>query len=307
MAAGIDRPLRAALLASPRRRRVDRLLVRILPITAAAAGLAVAGIVGFVLLESLPALRAVGLWAPLTDARWQPLSGRYGMASMLAATLTVAALAALIAAPLGIGTAIFARCWAPPWLGRLLRAVQIILAGTPSVVFGVWGLTVVVPWIAAWQPPGASVLAAAIVLAMMIVPTVALTTDAAIAGVPTNVTCGAAALGMRKGAVCIRVTLPAARRGVLAGLVLAFGRAIGETMAVLMVAGNVVQWPHSLFTPVRTLTANIALEAGYASDAHRSVLFVGGLLLLGVVVLLSACSGWLSGTRPPHERGSPHA
>jgi phosphate transport system permease protein len=122
---------------------------------------------------------------------------------------------------------------------------------------------------------------------MMILPTIALTAQAALAGVPAELGQGAAALGLRRDAVLLRVALPAARRGILAGIVLALGRAAGETMAVVMVAGNVVQWPDSVFAPVRTLTANIALEMGYATDRHRSVLFLGGLLLLAMVLLFA--------------------
>jgi phosphate transport system permease protein len=209
------------------------------------------------------------------------------MAPMLCATLCVGFGATLLAAPLGVATAIFVTTWSPRWLARSLRVAQVVLAGLPSVVFGHWGLTHLVPWVAAWQPPGASLLAAILVLTMMILPTIALTAQAALAGVPAELGQGAAALGLRRDAVLLRVALPAARRGILAGIVLALGRAAGETMAVVMVAGNVVQWPDSVFAPVRTLTANIALEMGYATDRHRSVLFLGGLLLLAMVLLFA--------------------
>lgn len=277
----------SSALSASRRSARDRRFRRLLAIPAALAGIAVLGIAAFVIAEASPALRSIGLWAPLADAQWQPASGAFGMAPMLAATLVIALGALLLAAPLGVGAAAFARMWAPRPLARVLRGAQILLAGLPSVVFGAWGLVVVVPAVAAWQPPGASVLAATLVLALMILPTIALAADAAIAGVPGDLVQGAAALGLRRGAVLRHVVLPMARRGIGAGLVLALGRAVGETMAVLMVAGNVVQWPTSVFAPVRTLTANIALEMGYASEAHRSVLFVGGLLLLAMVAALT--------------------
>ena len=253
--------------------------------TAVSAGI-VLGIIGFALIESWPAVQRIGVAAPLLDAEWQPLSGSFGMAPMLLTTLLVSVGALLIALPLGVGTAAFARTWAPRPVARGLRAVQILLAGLPSVVYGAWGLSVLVPLIGAWQAPGASLLAGVLVLALMILPTVALSADAAIAGVPRDLRSGAAALGLRPAAALVRVTLPAARRGILAGAILALGRAVGETMAVLMVAGNRVQWPTDLFASVRTLTANIALEMGYAGSEHRAVLFLGGLFLLLMVAAL---------------------
>lgn len=265
----------------------DRALLLGLPLTAAATGLVVFGVAGFVALEAAPALRRVGLWSALTDGTWHPLEGSFGMAAMLGATLCIGFGAVLVATPLGIASAAFARVWAPRPLARALRIVLVLLAGVPSVVFGQWGLTVLVPWIGAWRAPGASLLAAVLVLALMILPTIALSADAALAGVAPELRRGAAALGLRRGAALVRVVLPAAWRGIAAGIVLALGRAIGETMAVVMVAGNVVQWPDSVFAPVRTLTANIALEMGYAARAHRSALFLGGLLLLAVVGTLA--------------------
>jgi ABC-type molybdate transport system permease subunit len=158
-----------------------------------------------------------------------------------------------------------------------------LLAGIPSVVFGLWGLTVLVPLIGQWQPPGASLLAAVLILAMMTLPTVALTSRAALAATPPSLYQGAAMLGMSRHRILLGVLVPAARRGILGGVLLAIARALGETMAVLMVAGNVVQTPTSLFDPIRVLTANIALEMAYAVDQHRSSLFVSGLLLMAMV------------------------
>ena len=156
----------------------------------------------------------------------------------------------------------------------------------PSVVFGFWGLLVLVPWIARLAPPGASVLAGMLVLALMILPLVALTADAALAQVPQQYLRGAAAMGLSRWGTIRKITLPVAMPGILSGVVLQTGRALGETMAVLMVSGNVVQVPSSWFQPVRTLTANIALEMSYAVDQHRTALFVSGLLLLILTIVL---------------------
>ena len=172
-----------------------------------------------------------------------------------------------------------------------------LLAGIPSVVYGLWGLVVLVPIIQGWQPPGASVLAGILVLALMIVPTVALFADAALRQVPMHLISAAAALGMRRWTITTKVMLPAARHGIGAGVMLAFGRALGETLAMVMVCGNIVQVPASLFDPVRTLTANIALEMAYAQGAQRSALFASGLALLALVILTSGLARRAGGVR----------
>ena len=258
------------------------------------AGVLSSVIVGMILLflikESWPLLSSVGVMRFLTDASWHPLQMLYGKTPMLVGTLLTSVLATLIAAPLGIGSALFCRYLAAPSFARVQRALVALLAGIPSVVYGFWGLVVLVPLIAAVAPPGASVLAASIVLAIMILPTIALTTDAALGAIPASYEQGAVALGLSREATMIEVVLPAAKSGIVAGILLAFARALGETMAVLMVAGNVVQIPTSVFDPVRTLTANIALEMAYATGAHRQSLFVSGLaltLLVGVIVVVA--------------------
>jgi phosphate transport system permease protein len=254
-------------------------------------------IVAFLLMEAWPVLHEQG-WRRFSAAAWQPAERMFGLAPMLAGTLISSLLALLIAAPLGLASALFIRYYAPARLAGMYRWVMALLAGIPSVVFGFWGLTEIVPLIGAWQPPGASLLAAALILALMILPTVAVTSDAALAAVPDAYRHGAGALGLSRRAMINGVLIPAARAGIAAGLVLALARALGETMAVMMVAGNVVQVPDSLFDPVRTLTANIALEMAYAVGDHRAALFVSGLALLVMVSVLS----WLA----MRVRGSLH-
>jgi phosphate transport system permease protein len=158
-----------------------------------------------------------------------------------------------------------------------------LLAGIPSVVYGLWGLVVLVPLITQVQPPGSSLLAGILIVALMILPTVALLTEASLASLPPAYWRGSAALGLGTWATVQGVCLPAIRSGMLTAVMLATARALGETMAVLMVCGNVVQVPESVFAPVRTLTANIALEMAYALDLHRSALFASGLVLMLVV------------------------
>ncbi len=272
------------------RSRGDRCLVASLAITAALAGAMFVLILVFLIGESLPSLRRVGVVRFLTDSGWRPMgrgvSGRFGLFPMLVGSLMVAGGALLIAVPMGVVSAVFSRFFAPRWVGRVYRGMIELLAGVPSVVYGFWGLVVLVPWINWLHPPGQSLLAGVLILSLMILPTVALLADAALRSVPGVYLSGAAALGMGRWAVVRGVALPAARGGILTGVLLAGARAIGETMAVVMVCGNVVQVPRSVFDPVRTITANIALEMGYATQQHRSALFVSGLVLMMLVGVL---------------------
>ena len=161
------------------------------------------------------------------------------------------------------------------------------------MVYGFWGLTTLVPLINQLHLPGASLLAGILVLTLMILPTVALTAHAALLAVPADYLRGAAALGMSRWGMIRGVALPSAKMGIVAGIILAAGRAIGETMAVLMVTGNVVQHAASLFNPIRTLAANIALEMPYAMGDHRAALFVSGLTLMLLVMMLWGVAAWL--------------
>ncbi|MCP4453849.1 MAG: ABC transporter permease subunit, partial [Planctomycetes bacterium] len=174
-----------------------------------------------------------------------------------------------------------------------------LLSGIPSVVFGFWGLMVLVPLIASFHPPGPSLMAGVLILTLMILPTIALVADTSLANVPREYLQGAAALGLRRWAIIRHVVLPTAKSGLFTGILLQTGRAIGETMAILMVAGNVVQTPTSIFDPIRTLTANIALEMAYAVGDHRSALFLSGLLLLTMVMGLILLADRI-------HRSSPH-
>lgn len=243
-------------------------------------------IAAFLLRESWSAL-IDGHWRSFIDSDgWFPSSGEFNLWPMLAATVLAMLGALFLAIPVGLASALFIAFIAPVRMANGYRRLIVLLAGIPSVVYGLWGLTVLVPIITQWQPPGASLLAAILILALMILPTIVLTSDAALTAVPTEWLQGGHALGMTRKGVLLNIALPAAQSGVLSGILLAATRALGETMAVLMVAGNVVQIPHSLFDPVRVLTANMALEMAYATGSHRASLFVSGLLLLILVSLL---------------------
>lgn len=247
----------------------------------------------FLIHESWPALSTIPITRFLTDTSWHPLEGAYNLMPMLSGTLLASMGALLLTVPLGLASAIFIVFYAPPYPAAIYKRLIELLSGIPSVVFGFWGLMTLVPLINQWHPPGASLLAGIGVLTLMILPTVTLTAYTALAAVPKEWLRNAAALGLSHWGIIKGVALPAAKTGIAAGIILAAARALGETMAVLMVAGNVVQYPETLFDPVRTLAANIALEAAYAMGDHRAVLFVSGLLLMLLVMVLSGMAGLL--------------
>lgn len=272
----------------------DRLVIGLLRLCATFAGAIVLFIVVFLAIESTPALRHIGLFRFFTDASWYPSQGLYNLTPMLWGTLFAMVGSVLIATPLGILSAIFCHYYAPPAIARPYRRLIELLAGIPSVVYGFWGLVVLVPLIGAIHPPGPSLLAGIVILTIMILPTIALMADASLANLPQQYLRGAAALGLPRWATIRGVVFPAAKSGLFTGVILETGRAIGETMAILMVCGNVVQTPHSLFDPMRTLTANIALEMAYALGDHRAALFVSGLVLMGMIAALVAAADWIS-------------
>jgi phosphate transport system permease protein len=267
------------------RSNIDRLLWQALRLIALLTGSLLLLVVGFVIHDAWPALQHIGLRRFFTDPDWYPTEGTYRLTSMVWGTVWATAGSILLAAPLGILSALFCHFYAPPLLSRWYRRLIELLAGIPSVVFGFWGLVVLVPIIHRWHPPGPSLLAGILILTLMILPTIMLVAHASLAQVPVAYIHSATALGIGRWAMIWRVLLPAARFGLLTGILLGLVRALGETMAVLMVCGNVVQTPSHVFDPIRTLTANIALEMAYALGHHRAALFVSGLLLMGLVVL----------------------
>jgi phosphate transport system permease protein len=265
---------------------LDTLILWLLRIAAGFSGGVVLLILFFLLAESSPLLSDIQAVRFVTDSSWQPTEGAFNLAPMLSGTLYAAGGALLLATPLGIASALFVAYYAPSYVACIYRRLVELLAGIPSVVYGFWGLTTLVPLINQLHPPGASLLAGILVLTLMILPTIALTAHAALLAVPGEYLRGAAALGMSQWGIVRGVVLPTARTGITAGIILAAGRAIGETMAVLMVTGNVVQHASSVYDPIRTLAANIALEMPYAVSDHRAALFVSGLALMLLVITL---------------------
>lgn len=276
--------------------RVDDWVGGILRSLSLVACVLVGSIAGFLVLESLPALRTLGPRL-ITDSQWYPAAdatgGSFGLLPMIVGTLAVTAGAVLLAAPAGVASAVFCQFYAPRWVAAWYRKLIELLAGIPSVVYGFWGLVVLAPQVARLHPPGFNLLTGMLIVGLMILPTVMLVVEAALAAVPRSYIVGAAALGLGRWSIVRNIVLPEARGGIITGVVLGMARAVGETMAVVMVCGNVVRVPRGLFDPVRTLTANIALEMGYALSIHRSALFASGLLLLVMAAGMILALEWV--------------
>lgn len=250
--------------------------------------LSVAVITVYVLAKGTPAIFKTGIGEFLATTSWQPEAGEFGILSMIAASLLGTLGAITIGVIIGIFTAVFLAELAPKKLASVIRPAVELLAGIPSVVYGFFGLMVLVPLISKYLGgAGNSLLAVIIILAVMILPTVISMSETSIRAVPSALKEGSLALGASHIQTIFRVLLPAARSGIMASIVLGTGRAIGETMAVILVSGNTPLVPRALTDRVRTLTANIALEMGYASGLHQETLFATGVVLFVFIMLLN--------------------
>ena len=269
----------------------ESLARRLFLLTALSAIASLLLIAVFIFKEGVPFIFRVGVRDFLFSSDWQPQAGKFGIYPMMIASVWVTLGAMVIGAPLGVGGAIFLNEFLPRPFLRVIKPCVELLAGIPSVVYGFIGVMVVAPFIRAHLGgPGLSVLAASLILGLMILPTVISISSDAIGAVPQSYREGALALGATRWQSVHMVVLKAARPGIIASIILAMGRAIGETMAVIMVAGNAVRVPHSPLDSVRTLTANIALEMGYATGLHRQALFATGVVLFVIIMLLNAAA-----------------
>jgi phosphate transport system permease protein len=252
-------------------------------------------ITGFIFVQGAPIIWHVGFFNFLFGMSWAPGHGEYGIFPMIVGTFAVTLGAALLGVPIGISCAIFLTEFSPLPLRNIFRPCIQLLAGIPSVVYGFWGLIFIVPFIRdRLGGPGLSILAGCIILAIMILPTVISITEVSILALPRQYKEGALALGMTHWQTIRTVMLPAAKSGIVAAVILGIGRAVGETMAVIMILGNAVAVPRSILDPVRTLTTNIGIEMGYATDEHREALFATGIVLFVIIMILNSTAQYIT-------------
>ena len=247
----------------------------------------------FLFANGLPAMKEIGLLNFLTGAKWKPGNDIYGILPMILGSIYITAGAVVIGVPIGLLTAIFMAYYCPKRLYGLLKPCTELLAGIPSIVYGFFGMVIIVPCIRTVAAlfdvdiSGSSILAASILLGIMILPTIIGVSEAALRAVPSAYYEGAVAMGARHERAVFTVMLPAAKSGVLAGVVLGIGRAIGETMAVIMVAGNQPRLTGNMLKGIRTMTANIVIEMGYATGLHREALIATGVVLFVFILIIN--------------------
>ncbi len=252
----------------------------------------------FIFKEGLPLILHTGLSKFLLSSHWAPTKGHFGILAMIVSSLLVTLGALVLGVPLGLAGAIVLAEFSPERLKSLLKPTLELLAGIPSVVYGFLGVIWLVPLIRDHLGgPGLSLLTAAVILGIMILPTVISISIDALSAVPDLYRDGSIALGATQWQTVRRVVLPAASSGIITAIILGMGRAVGETMAVIMVAGNALKLPTSILDPVRTLTSNIALELGYASGLHREALFATGIVLFVIIMLLNFTATLITGRR----------
>lgn len=254
--------------------------------------LAVALICIFLFANGVPAMAKIGFGKFLLGRTWQAGNGLFGIFPMIIGSIYVTAGAIIVGVPIGILAAVFLARFCPKPLYRIMKPGVELLAGIPSVVYGFFGLMIIVPWVRDTFRPyyggnGLSLFSAALLLGIMILPTIISISESAIRAVPDKYYQGALALGATHERSVFRTVVPAAKSGIMAGIVLGIGRAFGETMAVIMIAGNQAWIPDNMFQGIRTLTANIVMEMGYAQDLHREALIATGVELFVFILIIN--------------------
>lgn len=244
----------------------------------------------FLFINGIPAMAKIGVFDFLLGTKWAPSNepASYGIWPMILGSIYITVGAVILGVPIGVMTAIFLSRFCPKKLYRIIKPAIELLAGIPSVVYGFFGMIVLVPFIRGlFGGNGYGILTASILLAIMILPTIISVSESAINAVPNSYYEGALALGATKERSVFSTVVPAAKSGILAGVVLGIGRAVGETMAVILVAGNSSVVPDSILSGVRTLTTNIVLEMGYATDLHRDALIATGVVLFVLILIIN--------------------
>ncbi len=252
----------------------------------------------FIFGEGLPLIWKIGPKAFILGQRWVPSQGSLGILPMIVGSFWVTLGALLLGIPLGLACAIFLSEWTPPLAATFLRPAIQLLAAIPSVIYGFWGLVVLVPLVRNYLGgPGLSILSGSLILGFMILPTIISISEDSLRALPPTYKAGGLALGATHWQTIWRVLVPAARSGIVASIILGMGRAIGETMAMIMILGNAVKMPTSFLDSARTLTTNIGIEMGYASGDHRQALFATGIVLFFIIMILNSLAIFLSRRR----------
>ena len=263
-------------------------------VAAALSILAVGLICVFLFANGVPAIGEIGAFDFLLGQKWKPSNQMYGIFPMIIGSIYVTAGAVLIGVPLGILCAVFLAWFCPQKLYKIIKPAVELLAGIPSIVYGFFGLVVLVPIMQnLFGGSGKGVLTASVLLGIMILPTIIGVSESSIRAVPKSYYEGSLGLGATHERSVFFAVLPAAKQGILAGVILGVGRAIGETMAVIMVAGNQPVVPNSIFSGVRTMTANIVMEMGYAADLHREALLATAVVLFVFILIINLCFSML--------------
>ncbi|MBQ7021133.1 MAG: phosphate ABC transporter permease subunit PstC [Phascolarctobacterium sp.] len=257
---------------------------------------AVVMICSFLFVGGMPALEKIGVMKFLLGTQWRPSSELYGILPMILGSMYVTMGALIFGVPIGILTAIFMARFCPRKLYRFFKPMVELMAGIPSVIYGFVGLVVLVPLVRDnFGGTGSSMLTAAVLLGIMILPTIVTVAEAALRAVPESYYEGALALGADHVRSVFFTIVPAAKSGIVAAIILGLGRAVGETMAVIMVAGNQARMPQGLLEGVRTMTTNIVIEMGYATDLHYDALIATALVLFLFIVLLNLSFAYFKG------------
>ena len=256
--------------------------------------LAVGLICVFLFANGVPAIGEIGVFDFLLGQKWKPGNSIFGIFPMIVGSVYVTAGAIIVGVPLGILCAVFLAWFCPKKLYKIIKPAVELLAGIPSIVYGFFGLVVLVPIMQnLFGGSGKGVLTASILLGIMILPTIIGVSESSIRAVPQSYYEGSLGLGATHERSVFFAVLPAAKQGILAGVILGVGRAIGETMAVIMVAGNQPVFPGSIFSGVRTMTSNIVMEMGYAADLHREALLGTAVVLFVFILIINLCFSML--------------
>ena len=266
----------------------EKVMEAVFMLCACVSILSVALICIFLFANGIPAMTKIGFFDFIFGQKWRPSNEVFGIFPMIIGSIYITAGAVVIGVPIGILTAVYLARFCPEKLYKIIKPAVDLLAGIPSVVYGFFGLCVIVPFVRNYiGGDGNSILTASILLGFMILPTIINVSESSIRAVPEKYYQGALALGATHERSVFCTVVPAAKSGIMAGIVLGIGRAIGETMAVIMVAGNQARMPKGILEGIRTMTSNIVMEMGYATDLHREALIATGVVLFVFILIIN--------------------